>query len=83
MNATVTAAPDVVGKLIANAIDPHDPRHEHRTDACYMVSFIDAVQGGCGTEKVPVAELHTWLNNRPGLLIRTLVPLWEHHHGSN
>lgn len=76
---TETAPELVIGVLAQpSPIDPHNPGYEHRTDACYLVGYLDAIHGGCGTEKVPVAELHKWLHNRPGLLIRDLKPLWEH-----
>lgn len=68
---------NLVSTLIQGAIDPHTPFFLHRVDHCYLVGYMDAINGGCGDERVPVSELATWLQNRPGLLIRALVPLWE------
>lgn len=39
----------------------------------YDVHYIDALNGGSGMARVKCEELHTWLADRPGVLIRKLV----------
>ncbi len=42
----------------------------------YNVSYFDSVEGGSGLTRVAVEELHKWLQQHPGYLIRLLTPCW-------
>ena len=41
----------------------------------YSVSYLDAMNGGSGLERVEVENLHKWLAEHPGYLIRRLQPV--------
>ena len=38
----------------------------------YTVSYFDTLAGGAGLVRVPVDTLHSWLDQHPGFLIRSL-----------
>lgn len=59
--------------------DGATPFVSHRNTYCYNVSYFDAVNGGSGLVSVPVSQLHLWLRDRPGVLIRGLSPMWSLH----
>ena len=42
----------------------------------YDISYFDTLRGGSGQTRVLVADLHTWLTDHPGYLIRALQPSW-------
>ena len=44
--------------------------------AYYSVAYFDAIEGGSGMTTVPCDELHKWLKEHPGYLIRALSPNW-------
>jgi hypothetical protein len=46
-------------------------------DKYYNVSYFDTLQGGSGLTAVKVEELHIWLKEHPGYLIRQLSPMWK------